>query len=272
MDQYAVFGHPVGHSLSPRIHRLFAEQTSQQMEYAAQEPPLDGFAQALAAFRKQGGCGLNVTLPFKEEAWRLADQCSERAERAGAVNTLICTDTLYGDNTDGEGLLSDLRNHLGVGIAGKRILMLGAGGAARGVLGPLLDEQPATLVIANRTADKAAQLAADFATAGAVEGIGLEALAGERFEVVINATSSGINGPLPELPESIVAEGATAYDLMYSPETTPFLRWAKEAGAFRLSDGLGMLVEQAAASFELWRSIRPATEAVIETLRHDMRP
>lgn len=272
MDLYAVFGHPVGHSLSPRIHRLFAEQTAQRMEYVRQEPPLDGFAATVAAFREQGGCGLNVTLPFKEEAFRIADQRSARAERAGAVNTLICTDSLYGDNTDGEGLLNDLRNHLGVGIAGKRILLLGAGGAARGVLGPLLDEQPATLIVANRTADKARQLAADFATGGHLEGIGLDALAGERFEVVINATSTGISGSLPALPESIVADGATAYDLMYSPEPTAFLQWAKAAGAFRLSDGLGMLVEQAAASFELWRSIRPATEPVIEALRHDMRP
>ena len=272
MDLYAVFGHPVGHSLSPRIHRLFAEETAQQIEYERREPPLEGFADAIQAFREEGGHGANVTVPFKEEAWSLAEQRSERAERAGAVNTLVCGDILYGDNTDGEGLINDLRNNLGVGLAGKRILVIGAGGAARGVLGPLLVEQPASLVLANRTADKARILAKAFDDIGSIEGCGLDALEGERFEVVINATSSGLDGEVPTLPASIVADGATAYDMFYSAEPTPFLRWAEANGAFRTRDGLGMLVEQAAASFELWRRIRPSTEPVIEALRHDTRP
>jgi len=271
MDLYAVFGHPIGHSLSPRIHRLFAEETSQQLEYERREPPLDGFAQAIADFQKAGGHGANVTVPFKEEAWSLCDQRSERAERAGAVNTLICGDSLYGDNTDGEGLINDLRNNLGVGLAGKRMLVIGAGGAARGVLAPLLAEQPASLTIANRTADRAQVLATAFRDIGDIEGVGLEALAGERYEVVINATSSGLNNETPELPASIVADGATAYDMFYSAEPTPFLQWAHTHGAFRTRDGLGMLVEQAAASFELWRRIRPSTEPVIEALRNDTR-
>lgn len=272
MDLYAVFGHPIGHSLSPRIHRMFAEETAQRMEYERREPPLDGFAEALAAFQDAGGVGANVTVPFKEEAWDLADQRSERAERAGAVNTLICGETLYGDNTDGEGLINDLRNNFGVGLAGKRILMVGAGGAARGVLAPLLAEQPASLVIANRTVDRAQVLAAAFDDIASVEAASLEDLEGERFEVVINATSSGLDGEAPALPASIVADGTTAYDMVYGAETTPFLRWASANGAFRTRDGLGMLVEQAAGAFELWRRIRPSTEPVIEALRHDTRP
>ena len=272
MDIYAVFGHPVGHSLSPRIHRLFAEETAQQIDYERREPALDGFAEALRRFIDDGGLGANVTVPFKEQAWSLAEQRSERAERAGAVNTLVCGAALYGDNTDGEGLISDLRNNLGVGLAGKRILIVGAGGAARGVLAPLLAEQPASLMIANRTADRARVLATAFDDIGSVTGGGLDALEGERFEVVINATSSGLDGEVPQLPASIVAEGATAYDMFYGAEATPFLRWAEANGAFRTRDGLGMLVEQAAASFELWRRIRPSTAPVIEALRHDMRP
>lgn len=272
MDFYAVFGHPVGHSLSPRIHELFAHETAQQLEYTRREPPLDGFADAIDAFRTEGAHGANVTVPFKEEAWSLADQRSDRAEQAGAANTLIFSDGIYADNTDGEGLINDLRNNLGVGLAGKRILMIGAGGAASGVLPPLLDENPASLVVANRTAERAHTLARTFADVGTVESCGLDELAGERFEVVINATSSGLEGDVPTLPSSIVADGATAFDMLYGAEPTPFLRWAEANGAFRTRDGLGMLVEQAAAAFELWRRIRPSTAPVIEALRNDTRP
>ncbi|MDR9432614.1 MAG: shikimate dehydrogenase [Spiribacter sp.] len=272
MDLYAVFGHPVGHSLSPRIHQIFAEETAQQMEYERREPPEDGFAKAIDAFQQAGGHGANVTVPFKEQAWSLCDQRSERAERAGAVNTLVCSDDLYGDNTDGEGLINDFRNNLGVGLAGKRVLIIGAGGAARGVIAPLIAEQPASLTVANRSVDKAKSLAAAFSDIGDIASVGLESLTGERFEVVINATSSGLSGEVPPLPASIVADGATAYDMLYGAEPTPFLRWATANGAFRTRDGLGMLIEQAAASFELWRRIRPNTEPVIEALRHDMRP
>lgn len=272
MDSYAVFGHPIDHSLSPRIHALFAEETAQQIEYTRREPPLDGLAEAIAAFRAEGGHGANITVPFKEQAWALADQRSDRAERAGAVNTLIFGERVYADNTDGEGLINDLRNNLGVGLAGKRILLIGAGGAAGGVLMPLLDENPATLVIANRTPERAQTLARAFADAGSIEGCGLDDLSGERFEVVINATSSGLEGDVPDLPASIVGDGATAFDMLYGAEPTPFLRWAEANGAYRTRDGLGMLVEQAAGAFELWRRIRPSTAPVIETLRNDTRP
>lgn len=270
MDRYAVFGNPVSHSLSPRIHTLFAEQTAQQMRYERRQVPLDGFADAVAAFADEGGYGLNVTLPFKEEAFRLAGQHSERAQRAGAVNTLILGRTIYGDNTDGEGLVHDLRHNLGVGLGGKRVLILGAGGAVRGVLAPLLAEQPARLVIANRTEARAQALARDFGDLGRLTACGLDALEGERFEVVISALSCGLQGELPPLPASLVAKGATAYDMVYGAGTTPFVRWARAHGARITADGLGMLVEQAAAAFELWRRVRPDTAPVIEALRRDL--
>jgi len=271
MDLYAVFGNPVSHSLSPRIHTLFAEQTAQQMRYERREAPLDGFAEAVAAFAEEGGHGLNVTLPFKEEAFHLADQHSERAERAGAVNTLFLGEERYGDNTDGEGLVHDLRHNLHVGLGGKRVLILGAGGAVRGVLAPLLAEQPASLVIANRTEARARTLAQDFGDLGRITACGLEALEGERFEVVISALSSGLHDELPALPGSLVANGASAYDMIYGARPTPFLRWAQENGARVTADGLGMLVEQAAAAFELWRRVRPDTTPVLETVRRELR-
>ncbi|PWG64825.1 shikimate dehydrogenase [Sediminicurvatus halobius] len=272
MDLYAVFGNPVSHSLSPRIHTMFAEQTGQQLSYERREVPRDGFAAAVASFADEGGHGLNVTVPFKEEAFGIAGQRSERAERAGAVNTLILGETIYGDNTDGEGLVHDLRHNLGVGLGGKRILILGAGGAVRGVLEPLLAEQPATVLVANRTRERAEAVAKTFADLGRISACGLDELEGERFEVVINATSSGLRGKLPPLPDSLVANGATAYDMVYGDRTTPFVAWARDHGARITADGLGMLVEQAAAAFELWRRVRPDTEPVIEALRRDLQP
>jgi shikimate dehydrogenase len=262
-DRYAVVGNPIGHSKSPRIHALFAAQTGQDMTYEALLAPLDGFAGTVRDFIATGGRGANVTVPFKEEAFRLAGHLSERARAAGAVNTLtFAGGEIRGDNTDGAGLVRDITANLGFAIAGRRALLLGAGGAARGVILPLLAEWPAALAVANRTADKAHGLARDFP---GTSGCGFEALAGLSFDLVINATSAGLaNAELP-LPAGLFAPGCLAYDMVYGRET-PFLRQARAAGATG-ADGLGMLVEQAAEAFLIWRGIRPRTEAVLETLR-----
>ena len=276
-DRYAVFGHPVTHSKSPLIHAEFARQTGQALVYEAIDAPLDGFPAAVAAFRAAGGRGGNVTVPFKFEAYALADERSERAEAARAVNTLTFADgRIRGDNTDGVGLVRDISVNLGVGIEGKRVLMVGAGGAAFGVLKPLLDAAPARLVIANRTLVKAEE-AADIlsripARAGQrpntlveVTAKRFEALPGESFDIVINATSAGLKGESLPLPAGLFAPDALAYDMMYGRET-PFMAFAREQGA-RVADGLGMLVEQAAESFHVWRGVRPDTAPVIRLLR-----
>lgn len=266
-DRYAVFGHPVGHSRSPRIHAAFAAQTGQALTYTAIEAPLDGFVAALQAFRAQGGRGANVTVPFKEQAFRLATRLSVRAEQAGAVNTLaFSADAIYGDNTDGAGLVRDLTQNMGVALAGKRVVVLGAGGATRGVLGPLLAEQPATLFVANRTATKAAALAAVFGCVGG----GFEEIPAQPFDVVINATAASLVGELPPLAEGVFAPGALAYDMMYGRET-PFMVFARARGA-RVADGLGMLVEQAAEAFALWRGVYPETASLLATLRAELTP
>ncbi len=265
-DRYAVFGNPIAHSKSPLIHAEFARQTGQDLVYEARLAPLDGFVAAVEAFRAEGGKGANVTVPFKGEAFRYATALTERARLAEAVNTLrFDEDGVLGDNTDGVGLVRDLTRNLGQAIGGRRVLLLGAGGAARGVLGPLLAEAPARLVIANRTADRARALAERFSGFGPVEGGGYEALAGLAFDVVINATSTGLSDELPPLPPTVFAPGALAYDMMYG-RATPFMAFAEQRGA-RVSDGLGMLVEQAAESFWLWRGIRPDTAPVIALLR-----
>ncbi|WP_136066537.1 shikimate dehydrogenase [Modicisalibacter radicis] len=268
-DRYCVFGHPVGHSRSPQIHAAFAEQTGQALSYQAIEAPLDDFAGAWRDFVAAGGRGANVTVPFKEDAWRLADALSPRARRAGAVNTLLLDEDggLHGDTTDGVGLVSDLRAHAAP-LEGARILVLGAGGAVRGVLEPLLASGPARLVIANRTAGKARQLAEDFADLGAITGDGFDGITGP-FDLVINGTSASLAGDLPPLPDALFAEGGLAYDMMYGAEPTVYLRWAAERGA-RTVDGLGMLIEQAAESFWLWRGVRPDTAAVRERLRRSL--
>lgn len=265
-DRYCVFGHPVAHSKSPAIHAAFAAQTGQTMEYSAIEAPLDDFAGAWRRFVAEGGRGANVTVPFKEEAFRLCDTLSQRARRAGAVNTLILggNGATYGDTTDGVGLVRDLKR-AGVDLAGARLLVLGAGGAVRGVLEPLLAEAPANLVVANRTGEKAERLAADFRDLGEIAGGGFDAAAGP-FDLVINGTSASLAGDLPPLPDDLFSEGATAYDMMYGAEPTVFLRWAAERGAHAV-DGLGMLVEQAAESFFQWRGKRPDTAPVLEALR-----
>jgi len=262
-DRYAVFGHPIAHSKSPLIHAQFARQTGQDMLYEAILAPLDGFAETLAQFCAEGGRGANVTVPFKEQAFALATRRTPRAELAGAVNTLIVEDgALRGDNTDGAGLVADLTRNLGQVLGGKRILLLGAGGAARGVIGPLLELAPARLVIANRTASKAVALAEHFDRG--VEGSGLDA-ANTRFDLVINATAASLEGSLPPLSPAIFGPDTLAYDMMYGRDT-PFLEFARKLGA-KTADGLGMLVEQAAEAFHLWRGVRPDTRPVIAALR-----
>ena len=267
-DRYAVFGNPIAHSKSPQIHAAFAAATAQDLRYEALLAPLDGFAGAVADFVAAGGRGANVTVPFKEEAFRLATRLSPRAARAGAVNTLVFSDAgILGDNTDGAGLVHDITRNLTVDLAGKRILLLGAGGAARGVIQPLLAEAPAALHIANRSADKAVALAQAFADLAAVSGGSFSDLAGLPFDVVINATSASLAGePLP-LPTGLFAPGCLAYDMMYGKGETPFLAQDRLAGAARCADGLGMLAEQAAEAFLVWRGVRPATAGVLATLR-----
>lgn len=267
-DAYAVFGNPIAHSKSPLIHAAFARQTGQELTYAALLAPLEGFPAAVAAFRAAGGRGANVTVPFKEQAFALATQLTPRAQVAGAVNTLSFSgDGILGDNTDGAGLVRDLTANLGIDLAGKRVLLMGAGGAARGVVLPLLERQPTSLFIANRTPDKALALAAELARAcgaGNLAGGGYGDLTG-NFDLVINATAASLAGDLPPLPASVFAADALAYDMMYGKDT-PFLAFARTHGA-RQADGLGMLVEQAAEAFLLWRSVRPDTQAVIRMLR-----
>jgi shikimate dehydrogenase len=270
---YAVMGNPVSHSKSPRIHGLFAEQTGQRLQYTAIQVDPGGFEQAVSNFVANGGRGLNVTVPFKTNAWELVDSRTPRAALAGAVNTIEvqAQGVLHGDNTDGVGLVTDIVHNQGGSIAAKAVLLLGAGGAARGVLSPLLEQDPTELVIANRTEDRAIALAQTFARLGAVSGCGFNDLAGRRFDMVINATSASLQGELPPLPEQLLAPGAWCYDMMYGAMATPFMQWAEHHGATKVSDGLGMLVEQAAESFLLWRKLRPQTAPVIATLRAELR-
>lgn len=269
IDRYAVMGHPIAHSKSPTIHARFAEQTGQTLSYEAILVEPGDFPAAVQRFAAAGGKGLNITVPFKQEAWALADKRSERAERAGAVNTLkFETDgTLYGDNTDGVGLVRDLKQNHGVALRRKRVLVLGAGGAVRGVLAPLLAEEPARLTIANRTVAKGEELVQLFQDLGPIDACGFDALAGQHFEVVINGTAASLQGELPPLPDELLAAGAVCYDMMYGAEPTPFMHWASAHGAVLTLDGLGMLVEQAAESFWLWRGIRPETQSVITAVR-----
>jgi len=268
-DRYAVIGNPVGHSRSPWIHARFAEQTGEAIDYGAILAPEGGFAAAVSAFLASGGKGANVTLPFKEEACALADDLSTRARAARAVNTLLFSNSaIRGDNTDGCGLTRDLTLNCGFRIEGRRILLLGAGGAARGVLLPLLEEHPSALVVANRNLEKARQMARLLpgSRSEAVSVCSYDELGGESFDLVINATSAGLaNASLP-LPPRLFSPGSLAYEMVYGRET-PFMRQAREDGAGRISDGAGMLVEQAAESFFLWRGVRPRTAPVLAELR-----
>jgi shikimate dehydrogenase len=267
-DRYAVFGHPIAHSKSPLIHAAFARQTGQDMAYEAILAPLDGFAASVAQFIAHGGRGANVTVPFKQEACKLANRLSPRAQRAGAVNTLLFdADGILGDNTDGAGLVADLTRNQHCTLVGKRILLLGAGGAARGVIEPLLEHQPAALVIANRTVNRAQALAKQFGrdlNAACITACGFDA-ANTPFDLVINATAASLAGELPPLSPRIFTDTTLAYDMMYGRDT-PFLGFARAQGA-NTADGLGMLVEQAAEAFYVWRGVRPDTTPVIAGLR-----
>ena len=270
-DRYAVVGNPVAHSKSPLIHAAFARQTGQDIAYDRLLAPLDGFRDAVLEFRRAGGKGLNVTVPFKLEAFALADARTARAQDAEAVNTLkFEADAILGDNTDGVGLMRDIETNLGFPVAGRRILLMGAGGAAQGVAGPLLAGRPAQFVIANRTVDRAQQLAQRMAAraGGPAPGAcGFADLAGRSFDLVINATSASLQDDVPDLPQGLFATGALAYDMMYGKGLTPFLERAREQGAALLADGIGMLVEQAAESFHVWRGVRPDTAPVIAQLK-----
>lgn len=265
-DRYAVVGNPVAHSRSPAIHAEFARATGQDIAYTRLLAPLDGFAQTVETFRAGGGKGLNVTLPFKVDAFRLATARTGRARSAQAVNTLrFDGEQVLGDNTDGAGLVRDILGNLAFPLAGKRVLLVGAGGAASGVIQALLDASIATLVLANRTVERARDLARRFG--GAVEPCGLDALGDARFDAIVNATSASLSGEAPRLAPGVFASGSLAYDMMYGRGESPFLAAARAAGAARLADGLGMLVEQAAESFEVWRGVRPETAPVLAMLR-----
>jgi shikimate dehydrogenase len=266
-DQYGVFGHPVGHSLSPFIHGLFARDTGQQMSYRAYDVPAADFLARARAFFAAGGRGLNITLPHKLAAVGLAYQLSARATHAGAVNTLSRQgDEILGDNTDGVGLVRDLRDNLHLAIPGRRILILGAGGATRGVLGPLLELAPAALTIANRTVERAAALAAAFAEVGATQGVGFAQIGNAAFDLIINATSASLSGDIPPIPREAIGPHTVCYDLAYGRSATAFVNWARSCGCARAVSGLGMLVEQAAESFCLWRGVRPQTAHVLAAL------
>jgi shikimate dehydrogenase len=267
-DRYCVIGNPVAHSKSPAIHAAFAAQTGQQLVYERCLAPLDGFAATVRQLVASGYRGANVTVPFKLEAAALADTLTARARAAGAVNTLSFTASgIAGDNTDGAGLVNDIVHNAGVAIAGGRVLLLGAGGAARGVILPLLEQGPRQLVIANRTAGTARLLATSFAAGSAapVSACGFAALEG-RFDIVVNATSASLAGALPPVPGTVFGPGTLALDMMYAADPTPFMQFAADHGA-TARDGLGMLVEQAAEAFLVWRGVRPQTAALLAQMR-----
>lgn len=266
-DRYALFGNPAKHSKSPQIHGAYARETAQDLIYEAIEAPTDGFAAAVQAFRDGGGRGANVTMPFKLEAFALATDRSERASRAGAVNALKFEgDRILAENFDGVGLVNDIERNLGFPLVGKRVLLMGAGGAARGALLPILEQRPAKLVLVNRTVAKATALRDEFAQSGNLVAVGYANLGNQAFDIVINATSASMRGELPPVARSAFAPGCLAYDLVYGKGLTPFLALAREAGAGRLADGVGMLVEQAAEAFYWWRGVRPQTRTMIDAL------
>jgi shikimate dehydrogenase len=271
-DKYAVFGNPIKQSKSPLIHAAFAAQCSQAMQYRAVRVEEGGFAGAASRFFAGGGSGLNVTLPFKQDAYAFADNLSERARRAGAVNTLKREDSgsILGDNTDGIGLVRDMVANLGWVVQGLRVLIIGAGGAVRGVLEPLMRERPKELLIVNRTAAKAEQLAAEFNDLGAIDGGGYDLIGERQFDLIINASSAGLSDEMPDLPSTLLTERSCCYDMVYGAEPTAFMRWAAHNAAWAVADGLGMLVEQAAQSFYIWRGVRPETRPVIHQIREAM--
>ena len=265
---FSVIGNPIQHSKSPVIHAMFGEQTGLDLCYVAIESHFDDFVATVNDFRRAGGLGMNVTVPFKEHAWRLADRHSERAVHARAVNTLKLDGRhIYGDNTDGVGLVRDLQQNLGLDLQHASVLLLGAGGAVRGVLAPLLDAGISSLTLANRTPQKAVDLAQAFQSAGNITGGGYDDLPDSPFDLIINGTAASLAGQLPPLPASVFGDHTLAYDMMYGDRPTVFMEWADANGAERVSDGLGMLVEQAAESYYIWNQVRPDTRPVIEALR-----
>ena len=277
-DRYAVIGHPVSHSRSPFIHSRFAKQTSQSLTYTTIDATPEDFEATVRAFFDGGGKGLNVTVPHKEAAARLADELTPRARRARAVNTLALRPgnggtayTILGDNTDGAGLARDLLNNHRISIAGRRLLLLGAGGAARGALAPLLGLKPSELTIVNRNVIRARELVEQFSDMGHLRAIGYQELGSEPYDLVINATAASLAGELPALPPGIVNARSICYDMAYGRDDTPFVRWAHQRGCARAIMGLGMLVEQAAESFHLWRGVRPDTASVLTALSAELR-
>lgn len=268
-DRYAVVGHPIAHSLSPRIHALFARQTQQHLHYTALDASAGGLAECVREFFASGGRGLNVTVPHKQSVMALLDRLSERARRAAAVNTIALDDAggLLGDNTDGIGLARDLAQNLRIAVANRRVLLLGAGGAARGVLGPLLGLAPSELVIANRSFEPARALANEWAASGSVRAVAFGELAGIEFDLIINATAASLQGEVPALPPGVLRAGPVCYDMAYGEHPTAFVQWVRGLGVTRTHTGLGMLVEQAAESFLLWRGVRPDTAPVLAELR-----
>lgn len=270
-DQYAVMGNPIKHSLSPQIHTLFAQQTQQDMHYQALLVAEDEFENAVQDFFANSGKGLNITLPFKQRAWKIADISTPRADFAQAANTLIRLEDgrLQADNTDGAGLLNDLINQYTQLLEGRRILVIGAGGAVRGVLANLLGEEPSELVLTNRTLPTAQELAQHFACEGNIIAADIKSIQGP-FDLIVNGTSASLSNRLPEVHDGLINSHTLAYDMVYGREPTVFMRWALEKGAHQAADGLGMLVEQAAEAFTLWRKQQPNTAKVLDALRAQM--
>jgi shikimate dehydrogenase len=268
VDRYGVMGYPVSHSRSPVIHRLFALQTEQDMQYELLQVAPDKLDTAVSQFRRTGGKGLNITVPHKQAALRFVDETSERAATAGAVNTLAFREEgIFGDNTDGIGLLRDLTANLGLELEGRNVLILGAGGATRGIVGPLLEAGPRSLWIANRTLDRAEALAVQFGNSGPVSACRFDRVpVSEPYDLIINATSAGLRGETPPYPEAAVSDKTFCYDLSYGLNPTPFSIWAREQGASHSVMGWGMLVEQAAESFLIWRGVRPDTAPVLKQM------
>jgi len=275
-QKYAVIGNPIAHSKSPHIHQLFAQQTGENIMYEGLLSPVDEFKETINAFREGEGQGANITVPFKQEAWDLADELSDYAKRAGAVNTLVFREdgTIYGANTDGIGLVRDLVENHGSVLKDKRILVLGAGGAVRGVLQPLLQQQPKEIYIANRTPERATELASDMQDireASILRGGSFNAITSDsetgQFDLIINGTAASLQGIMPPIPEDCLAEGVHCYDMMYGGKPTAFEYWCEDQGAAKVMNGLGMLVEQAAESFSIWREKMPDTKPVLEKMK-----
>jgi len=274
LDRYAVIGNPVAHSRSPAIHAAFARATGEAVAYERLLCPMDGFETVVRAFAAAGGRGCNVTVPFKFDTTKLAARCSERAQRAGAGNVLrFDAEGWFADNTDGVGLVRDIERNAAVAVEGRRVLLIGAGGAGAGVLGPLLERRPKGIVVANRTAEKARSLVAAHAAWAREHGAALDAVPldhpGMAYDIVLNASATSLQGQASPVPPTVLAPGALALDLMYGPAAEPFMAWARAAGA-QARDGLGMLVEQAAEAFFVWRGVRPATAPVLQMLREDI--